>query len=112
MGDPQQFVWQMLPTDCDFGPDGAFYWQRLGRAAGTSRARAASSASTDPEAMKNPAVAEAKKLLAEGFEKKSIEELAKLLEHPHQQVRQEAQYELARARAGRWAVRKTRRPQC
>ena len=51
--------------------------------------------------MKNPAVAEAKKLLAEGFEKKSIEELAKLLEFPHQQVRQEAQFELASREAGR-----------
>ena len=45
--------------------------------------------------MKNPAVAEAKKLLAEGLEKKSIEELVKLLGHPHRQVRLEAQFALA-----------------
>ena len=62
--------------------------------------------------MKNPAVAEAKKLLAEGFEKKTIEELAKLLEHPHQQVRQEAQYELASRAEGMRVERKTRRLAC
>ena len=37
--------------------------------------------------MKNPAVAEAKKLIAEGFDKKTADELEKLLEHPHHQVR-------------------------
>ena len=63
---------------------------------------------TDPEAMKNPAVAEAKKLLAEGFEKKSVEELAKLLGHPHQQVRQEAQFELAAAGRRRRDRRRSR----
>ena len=60
---------------------------------------------TDPEAMKNPAVAEAKKLIAEGFEKKSVDELVKLLEHPHRQVRQEAQFELATAAGAAVSVR-------
>lgn len=93
-GRPQPFVRHMLPTDCEFGPDGAFYWSdwtngwdkpNKGRIFRVS----------DPEAMKNPAVAEARKLIAEGYEKKTVEELAKLLEFPHQQVRQEAQFELA-----------------
>src|SRR5262245_45402885 len=94
VSEPQKFVRQMLPTDCAFGPDGAFYWSdwtvgwekpnkgRIFRV-------------TDPEAMKNPAVAEARRLIAEGMEKKSIEDLAKLLEFPHQVVRQEAQFGLA-----------------
>ena len=91
---PEPFVTGMVPTDCEFGPDGAFYWsdwvsgwapQQKGRIFRVE----------DPEGQKNPAVAEAKKLLAEGFEKLKIEELAKLLGHPHQQVRLEAQYELA-----------------
>jgi quinoprotein glucose dehydrogenase len=93
-GGPKAFATNLLPTDCEFGPDGAFYvldwtdgWSRPGKGR-IFRV-------TDPAAMKNPAVAEAKKLLAEGFEKKSVEELAKLLGHPHQQVRQEAQFELA-----------------
>ena len=91
---PEPFVTGMVPTDCEFGPDGAFYWsdwvsgwapQNKGRIFRVE----------DPEGQKNPAVAEAKKLLAEGFEKLKIEELARLLGHPHQQVRLEAQYELA-----------------
>ncbi|HEY3788097.1 MAG TPA: c-type cytochrome, partial [Urbifossiella sp.] len=46
-------------------------------------------------------VAEAKKLLAEGMENRSVDELAKLLGHPHQQVRLEAQWELADMASGR-----------
>jgi quinoprotein glucose dehydrogenase len=93
-GTPEKFVQGMVPTDCEFGPDGAFYWSDWISGWGpTGKGRIFRV--TDPEGMKNPAVAEAKKLLAEGFEKKTAEELAKLLEHPHQQVRLEAQYELA-----------------
>ncbi|MBN9523522.1 c-type cytochrome [bacterium] len=89
----EPFVRGMVPTDCEFGPDGAFYWAdwtggwnppnkgRLYRV-------------TDPEAMKNPAVAEAKTILATGFEKRDTAELVKLLGHPHQQVRTEAGIEL------------------
>ena len=43
---------------------------------------------------------ETKKLFAEGFGKLTADELAKLLEHPDQQVRQRAQLELAE-QAGR-----------
>ncbi len=91
---PEPFVTGMVPTDCEFGPDGAFYWsdwvsgwppQNRGRIFRVE----------DSEAMKNPAVGEAQKLFAQGFEKKEIGELAKLLGHAHQQVRLEAQYELA-----------------
>ncbi|MBX9582047.1 MAG: HEAT repeat domain-containing protein [Gemmataceae bacterium] len=90
----EPFIKGMVPTDCDFGPDGAFYWSDwVGGWQPPGKGRLFRV--TDPEAMKNPAVAEAKKLLAEGFEKKTTDELAKLLEHPHQQVRQEAQFELA-----------------
>ncbi len=91
---PEPFVTGMVPTDCEFGPDGAFYWSDwVSGWAPQNRGRIFRV--EDPEGQKNPAVAEAKKLLAEGFEGKKIAELAKLLEHPHQQVRLEAQYELA-----------------
>ena len=91
---PEPFVRGMVPTDCEFGPDGAFYWSDwVGGWAPQNRGRIFRV--TDPEAMKNPQVAEAQKLIAEGFEKKSVAELAKLLEFPHQLVRQEAQFELA-----------------
>ena len=90
---PEPFVRGMVPTDCEFGPDGAFYWSDwTGGWNPPNKGRIFRL--TDPEAMKNPAVAEAKKLLAEGMENRSAEELAKLLEHPHQMVRFEAQYEL------------------
>ncbi|MDB5306329.1 MAG: Cytochrome c [Gemmataceae bacterium] len=94
----EPFVRGMVPTDCEFGPDGAFYWSdwvggwdmpRKGRIFKL----------TDPEAMKNPAVGEARKLIAEGFGKKTADELEKLLEHPHQQVRLDAQYELVHLKA-------------
>lgn len=89
----EPFIKNMVPTDCEFGPDGAFYfsdWVGGWNPPGKGRIFRV----TDPEAMKNPAVAEAKRLFAEGFEKKSVEDLAKLLGHPHQQVRLEAQWEL------------------
>ncbi|MFO0803169.1 MAG: PVC-type heme-binding CxxCH protein [Gemmataceae bacterium] len=97
---PQPFVRGIVPTDCEFGPDGAFYWSDwVGGWGHPQKGRIFRL--TDPEAMKNPAVAEAKKLLAEGMEKRTDEELAKLLEHPHSQVRFEAQYELADVASGR-----------
>jgi quinoprotein glucose dehydrogenase len=92
---PEPFVRGMVPTDCEFGPDGAFYWSDwTGGWSPPNKGRIFRL--TDPEAMKNPSVAEAQKLLAEGMEKRSVAELAKLLEHPHQTVRLEAQYELAK----------------
>jgi quinoprotein glucose dehydrogenase len=94
VGNPQPFVRNMLPTDCEFGPDGTFYWSDW--VGGWDRPKKGRIFRvTDPEAMKNPSVAEAKKLIAEGYEKKTVEELIKLLEFPHQQVRQEVQFELA-----------------
>jgi quinoprotein glucose dehydrogenase len=98
---PEPFVQNMVPTDCEFGPDGAFYWSDwVGGWNPPNKGRIFRV--EDPEAMKNPAVGEAKKLFAEGFEKKTVDELVKLLGHSHQQVRLEAQWELA----GRKEVRK------
>ncbi len=98
--DLHKFVQGMVPTDCEFGPDGAFYWSDwVGGWNPPNKGRIFKV--TDPAAMKNPAVGEAKALFAEGFEKKTVDELAKLLEHPHQQVRLEAQYELADVASGR-----------
>lgn len=89
----EPFIKNMVPTDCEFSPDGAFYfsdWVGGWNPPGKGRIFRV----TDAEAMKNPAVAEAKKLLAEGFSKMTVKELADLLGHSHQQVRLEAQYEL------------------
>lgn len=88
------FAQSVVPTDCEFGPDGAFYWSDwIGGWDKPNKGRIFRAA--DPEAMKNPAIEEGRKLLAEGLEKQSVDELVKLLGHPHQNVRMEAQFELA-----------------
>src|SRR5262249_21386763 len=94
MVDAHQAIWGVLATDCDFGPDGGLYvldwiqgWE------GTGKGRIYRVA--DPERLKNPVVMEVKRLLAEGFDHRPIEELANLLEHPDMRVRQEAQFALA-----------------
>ncbi len=98
------FVGGAVPTDCEFGPDGAFYWSDwVGGWNPPGKGRIYRV--TDPEAMKNPAVAEARTLLAAGFEKRDTGELLKLLGHPHQQVRSEAGIELG-GRGGDVGVRK------
>src|SRR5262245_52678409 len=94
IADAHQFVWSVLATDCGFGPDGAFYisdWVQGWDLTGKGRIWKV----TDPDNIKKPAVAEAKKLLAEGFDHRKTEELVKLLGHAHQQVRLEAQFALA-----------------
>jgi quinoprotein glucose dehydrogenase len=90
----EHFVWRILATDCDFGPDGGFYiadwvqgWDQ------PEKGRIYRFA--DVQAEKRPVVAEVKKLFAEGFDQRSNEDLAKLLEHGDRRVRQEAQFALA-----------------
>jgi quinoprotein glucose dehydrogenase len=96
--DSKPFVWSVLATDVDFGPDGALYfcdwvegWDkpkkgRIYRLLDESR-RA------------DPAIREVKDVLAQGMENRSLDELAKLLAHADMRVCQEAQFELA-ARGG------------
>jgi quinoprotein glucose dehydrogenase len=94
MVDAHEFIWSILATDCDFGPDGGFYvsdWVEGWDLTGKGRIYRFA----DADAAKKPAVAEVKKLLAEGFDRRSVAGLAKLLEHPDLRVRQEAQFALA-----------------
>src|SRR5262249_16351318 len=49
----------------------------------------------DPATDKDPVVLETKKLLAEGMQKRSLNELARLLAHRDMRVRREAQFALA-----------------
>ena len=90
---PEHFVWSILATDCDFGPDSAIYvsdWVQGWEKTGKGRIYKVS----EPEAQKSDIVRETKQLLAKGFDKLAVDELTKLLEHPHQQVRLEAQLAL------------------
>jgi quinoprotein glucose dehydrogenase len=91
--DENEFLTGPLCTDVDFGTDGAVYvsdwvkgWDK------TDKARIYRV--FDPNIANNPAVLEVKKFLADGFEKRSNEELARLLGHGDIRVRLEAQFEL------------------
>ncbi len=93
LGESEQFLWGVLATDVDFGPDGALYvsdWVEGWNLTGKGRIYKLSDPSVDGKA-----AAEVKKLIAEGFDKRPIEELTKLLAHSDQRVRQEAQFALA-----------------
>ncbi|MCX7700715.1 MAG: PQQ-dependent sugar dehydrogenase [Gemmataceae bacterium] len=91
---PEQFIWRVLATDCDFGPDGAFYicdWIQGWEQPGKGRIYRF----THPEWEQRPQLVEVRKLLAEGFRSRSTDELLKLLEHADRRVRLEAQFALA-----------------
>lgn len=90
----KKFVWSMLTTDGDYGPDGAFYlmdwvegWDQNGKGRIYKLTHTASST--------QPIVAETKALLAAGVAGKPSAELVRLLAHADKRVRQEAQFELA-----------------
>ena len=94
MVDHTEFFWGILATDVEFGPDGRMYacdwvdgWTQ------ENQGRIFRLAETNY--VNTPEVLQTKKLIGEGMEQRSNKELAKLLEHPDQRVRQEAQFELA-----------------
>jgi len=94
LGPVSPFVWGVLATDCDFGPDGALWfsdwvygWEQTGK----GRLYRA----FEPEAQRSPLVAETRAILAKGMDGRSIDELKELLAHPDQRVRQEAHFALA-----------------
>jgi quinoprotein glucose dehydrogenase len=94
--DSKTFLSGMLPTDVTFGPDGNMYvvdwvegWPK------SNKGRVYSIVPKNESAQSVQERAELKKLLAEGFEKRSNDELVALLGHRDQRVRQEAQFELA-----------------
>lgn len=87
------WVRDLLPTDCDVGPDGALYvsdWVNGWNMTGKGRVFRLAPDGLDQD----PAVQEQKSLLAEGMGDRDWEELAQLLGHPGRAVRQEAQLEL------------------
>jgi quinoprotein glucose dehydrogenase len=94
MIDRSEFVWEVLVTDGDFGYDGCFYltdWVNGWGKTGKGRIYRV----FDPATAKTPVVDETRKLFAEGFDHRSMAELAGLLTHPDMRVRQEAQFALA-----------------
>ena len=93
------FLWEVLATDVEFGVEGGLYvsdWVQGWGGSGKGRIYRV----TDPATQKQPILRETKKLLAEDFSKRPLEQLLPLLGHVDQRVRQEAQFALADA----WAV--------
>jgi quinoprotein glucose dehydrogenase len=90
----EQFVWSVLATDGDFGPDGGFYVSDWHEGWGTPN-KGRIYKLFDPNKVGDPAVAQVKKLLAEGFSHRSELDLSRLLDHADQRIRQEAQFALA-----------------
>lgn len=90
-----QFVWQVLGTDADFGPDGAMYitdW--VHGWSGQNKGRIFRL--FDPATQAESIVKEVQELLNKGLEGKSDDELVTLLSHVDYRVRLEAQFALAK----------------
>ncbi|MEQ8766778.1 MAG: HEAT repeat domain-containing protein [Planctomycetota bacterium] len=87
-------ITNLLATGVDFGPDGALYvadWVAGWDPSDVGRVIRV----IDPVANAQPIVAETKEILAGTSSERSAEELERLLLHPNQKVRLEAQWELA-----------------
>lgn len=96
--DNKKFWWNFLPTDIDFGYDGAIYasdWVNGWSGLGKGRIYRLYS----PDERGKAVAKEVKTLFAEGFDKRSVTELAKLLGHQDHRVRQEAQFALVDKKA-------------
>ncbi len=94
MIDAHHFLWGILATDCQFGPDGRMFvadWVEGWKAMGQGRIYRV----YDPGLVHSRAVVETKLLISEGMQNRSDAALADLLSHADQRVRSEAQFELA-----------------
>lgn len=91
--DSHEFIWQILATDVDFGYDGSLYvsdWVNGWNGLGKGRIYEF----TDTEHAKAAKAAHSATLMKAGFSQRSVKELTKLLTHPDQRIRMEAQFEL------------------
>ncbi|MEM6570152.1 MAG: HEAT repeat domain-containing protein [Planctomycetota bacterium] len=96
-GDPEEFLWDALPTDVDFGPDGDMYvsdwvdgWNQTGKG------RIWRLEPTERPAGEAEAIAEVQRFLQGGVEELSDADATALFEHRDRRVRQEAQLAIAR----------------
>ena len=92
--DSEQFIWSVLATDCDFGPDGSFYlsdWIQGWDNPGKGRIYRF----YDAAKANDPLAQETKRLLGEDLTRRPTAELVPLLGHVDRRVRQAAQFVLA-----------------
>ena len=95
--DYHDFLKPNMATDCEFGYDGKLYVSDFVNLDWTGKSLGGRIYTVfDPKKQTDPVVEETKKLFAEGFEKRSVKELVKLLNHPDQRVRLRAQFALAK----------------
>ncbi len=89
-----RIVWNCLPTDVDFGPDGALYWTDWNQGwPKSNKGRIYRLAHQD--ALAQEIVAETHAILNAGFDNLEEERLLELLGHRNMKVRLGAQWELA-----------------
>jgi len=89
----EQFVWDCLPTDVDFGPGGGVYftdWVQGWNKTGKGRIFHV----FDPQTVNSSEVLETKKVLNAGFAGISLQQLSSLLENLDLRLRRGAQFEL------------------
>ena len=92
--DSEEFLWSTLATDVDFGYDGGMYvsdWVHGWQGVGKGRVYRFMHDGAD-----SSAVANSQRLMKEGFDKRSKEELVSLLGNVDRRVRLYAQYDLAK----------------
>ncbi len=90
----EEFVWNILATDVEFGPDGGMYvsdWVNGWK--GENKGRIYRFA--DPQAQASDLVKNTRILLRDGMKSRGEADLASLLDHTDRRVRLEAQWELA-----------------
>ncbi|WP_160164521.1 PVC-type heme-binding CxxCH protein [Pedosphaera parvula] len=90
----EKFIWNLWPTDVDFGPDSHVYisdWVEGWQMPNKGRIYRIN----NPAQTNNAAAEEVRTLLSQGTEKLTIKELTNLLSHADMRVRLEAQYALA-----------------
>ncbi|RUL89760.1 PVC-type heme-binding CxxCH protein [Tautonia sociabilis] len=91
--DEHPFFWSILATDVDFPPSGGLFvsdWVE-----GWEKPTKGRIYHLTPDGSADAIVAEVARLLAEGFEQRTTDELIALLGHADQRVRQRAQFALA-----------------
>jgi quinoprotein glucose dehydrogenase len=100
MVEQKPIIGNVLVTDVEFGYDGLYVTDWTNGWVTTGKGRIYHL--WHEEAIKNPAVAETKKIIGEGMTRRTTDEVVKLLAHVDQRVRQAAQFELvARGEADR-----------
>jgi quinoprotein glucose dehydrogenase len=91
----EQFVWEGLPTDVEFGPDGAMYYTDWIQ--GWNKTEAGRIYRIfHPESRSSAAAVETRRFLREGLRGQTGRDLTRLFRHADRRVRLEAQFELVR----------------